>query len=258
MSHIQFETEDRVSTPYFRPMPDGKIATKISRTEFIERAIKTGIPAEEVERRLAVKFDKDTPPFTLVGDSARARFWQTPAGSGIAFEQTCTAISGRIVAIKFNEHPEYGQSINVTLRQSSGAEAIFSMQTKGQFATGFMEKLPNVDFEQPVKFSAYIRETGEKKSYHVMIYQGETNVQSLFKKWNEDTESFELSNGYPEKNDKEEKKFGKDYWSTRYYPEVRVFLVEYIEKNVAPKVNDLVEAVAEPEVKDDITVEDLA
>lgn len=243
-----------MSIPYFRPMPDGKLATKISRTEFIERAIKTGIPAEEVERRLAVKFDKDTPPFTLVGDNARARFWQTPAGSGIAFEQTCSAISGCIVAIKFNDHPEYGQSINITLRQPNGAEANFSMQTKGEFATSLMEKLPNIDFDQPVKFSVYIRENGEKKNRYTMVYQGDTNVQSYFKKWNDDTKSFELSNGYPEKNEKEEKKFGKEYWSNRYYPEVRVFLVEYIEKNIAPKVNELTKVVTQENNNNDVTV----
>lgn len=258
MSHVQFETEDRVSVPYFRPMNDGKIATKITRDDFVNRAVKSGIPTEEVERRLKIEFDRDTPPFTLVGDNARARYWTTPAGKGVAFEQTCSAISGHIVAVKFNEHPEYGQSINVTLRQPSGAEAIYAMSTKGQYATNFMEKLPNVNLDESVKFSAYVRESGDKKSYHSMIYQGDTNVQSFFKKWNDDKKAFDLSNGYPEVNEKEQKKFGSDYFSTRYYPEVKVFLVEYIKQNVAPKVNELVQVVqpSNSDAEEDVTIVD--
>lgn len=225
----KFETESYDGGIYFRPVSDGKIVTKITK--------------EEYERRIALD----------PTDNVRAREWATPKETGVAYEEYCSALNGRIVAIKFREHPEYGRSIAITLRQKSGAEGIFTCSTKNQFGTSLMERLPSVDFEKDVRISAYVKESGDKKRYTTFITQGEEKVESFFKKWDDEKKGFDIKNGYPEVNEKDQKKYGTDYWQ-RYYLEAEIFLVEYIEQHVAPKVNELTEVVTPDNDVEDVTV----
>jgi hypothetical protein len=131
--------------------------------------------------------------------------------------------------------------------QEGGAEGIFTCQTSNQYGTSLMERLPSVDFEREVRITAYVKETESKKRYTTFITQGEDRVESHFKQWNDEDKKFDIKNGYPEVNEKEQKKFGSDYWTKRYYPEAEVFLIEYIEEHVAPKVNNMVEVVTPKE-----------
>lgn len=233
----KFEGETRDTAPYFRPVSDGKIVRKISK--------------EEYESRIAAD----------VKDNVRAREWSTPKETGVAYEEFYDALSGRIVAVKFRDHEQFGRSIAVTLRQDSGAEGIFTVSTDGQYGATLMERLPNVDIEQPVRISAYVKESGDKKRYTTFVTQGENRVESFFKSWDNDKKEFVLSNGYPEVDPKEQKKYGDKFWSQRYFPECSVFLVEYIEKNVAPKINSMTEVVtptADNDADDVIVVPDEA
>jgi hypothetical protein len=215
----KFQGETYEGGVYFRPSTDGKIVHKITQ--------------EEYERRIALN----------PSDNIRKREWATPKASGVAYEEVYSALNGKIVAIKFREHEEYGRSIAVTLRQEGGAEGIFTCQTSNQYGTSLMERLPSVDFEREVRITAYVKEAESKKRYTTFITQGEDRVESHFKQWNDEDKKFDIKNGYPEVNEKEQKKFGSDYWTKRYYPEAEVFLIEYIEERVAPKVNNMVEVV---------------
>lgn len=230
MSHIQFEGEQHDSLPYFRPVSDGKIVRKISK--------------EEYERRV-----------TDPKQNVRAREWSTPKESGIAYEEFYSAISGRIVAIKMRDHEQFGRSIAITLRQKNGAEGVFTVGTGSQYGMSLMERLPNVNLDAEVRISAFAKTTGETTRYSIYINQDEERVESFFKSYNVETKTWTLSHGYPEVDEKEKKKYGDKFWSQRYFPECSVFLVEYIETNVAPKVNDVTEVVEE--VHDDITIEDV-
>lgn len=226
MTQVQFEGEVHDSLPFFRPVSDGKIVRKISKEEYERRAIN---PKANV----------------------RAREWSTPKESGIAYEEFYGAVSGRIVAIKIRDHEQYGRSIAITLRQQSGAEAVFTVGTSSQYGMSLMERLPNVDLEKEVRISAFAKTTGETTRYSISLKQGENRVESFFKKYDTETKEWTLSHGYPEVDPKEQKKYGDMFWSQRYFPECSVFLVEYIEEHVAPKVNDVVEVVDE---HDDVTV----
>lgn len=232
MSNISFEGEVRDSKPYFRPVSDGKIVRKITK--------------EEYERRVADP-----------KDNVRAREWSTPKESGVAYEETYDALSGRIVAVNIRDHEQYGRSIAITLRQDNGAEGVFTVSTDSQYGMTLMERLPNVNIDEPVRISAYVKESGDKKRYTTFVTQGDTRVESFFKSWDDEKKTFVLSNGYPEVSEKDQKKFGDKYWSQRYFPECSVFLVEYIETNVAPKVNEMVQVVTPKSSvaeEDDVTV----
>lgn len=218
MSHIQFEGEQHDSLPFFRPVSDGKIVRKIGK--------------EEYERRV-----------TDPTQNVRAREWSTPKESGIAYEEYYSAVSGRIVAIKFRDHEQYGRSIAITLRQDNGAEGIFTVGTQSQYGMSLMERLPNVDLERPVRISAYAKTMGETARYSIYLNQGDDRVESFFKSYDSESKTWTLAHGYPEVDEKEKKKYGDKFWSQRYFPECSVFLVEYIEKNIAPKVNELTEVV---------------
>jgi hypothetical protein len=208
----KFQAEIRDTKDYFRPVSDGKIVRKITK--------------EEYEQRVAVNPQ----------DNVRAREWATPKDSGVAYEETYDAMSGRIVNIAIRDHEQYGRSIAVTLRQDNGAEGIFTARTDNQYGMSLMERLPSVDLEKEVRLSAYVKQNGENKRYTTFITQGETRIESFFKKWDDEKKEFVLSNGFPKVDAKEQKRYGDKFWSQRYFPECSIFLVEYIEKNIVPKV----------------------
>lgn len=217
----RFQAEIRDTKDYFRPVSDGKIVRKITK--------------EEYEQRIAVN------PM----DNVRAREWVTPKDSGITYEETYDAMNGKIVNVSFRDHEQYGRSIAVTLRQDNGAEGIFTVGADSQYGMSLMERLPNVDLEKDVRFSAYAKQVGESKRYSIYLNQGDTRVESFFKSYDVENKTWTLSHGYPEVDPKEQKKYGDKFWSQRYFPECSVFLVEYTEENVAPKVNNLTDVVEE-------------
>ena len=230
MSQIAFEGEQASSLPYFRPVSDGKIVRKISKEEYERRATD---PTQNV----------------------RAREWSTPKESGTAYEEFYGAVSGRIVAVKIRDHEQYGRSIALTLRQSNGAEGIFTVGTSSQYGMSMMERLPNVDLEKDVRISAYAKTDGEKTRYSIYLNQGDERVESFFKSYDVEKKEWKLSHGYPEVKESEKKRYGDKFWSQRYFPECSIFLVEYVEQNIIPKVNELSEVVEVVEEKDDVTIE---
>lgn len=222
----KFQAEIRDTTPYFRPVSDGKIVRKISKDEYEQRK------AENPH------------------DNVRAREWATAKDSGTAYEEAFDSLSGRIVQIQFRDHEQFGRSIALTLRQDDGAEGIYTVNADNQYGMSLMERLPSVDFDQPVKISAYAKQVGDKKRYTTFVTQGDDKrVDSFFKNYDVETKEWTIKEGYPEVDEKDKKKYGDKYWSQRYFPECSVFLVEYIEKNIMPKVN-----VAEEVVEDDVEV----
>lgn len=204
---------------YFRPCADGKIVKKITQDEYEERSRKPG-------------------------DNVRQRDWVAGNNSGTAYEEVYSNVKGRIISINFREHDEYGRSIELLLRNDSGDEGIFSCQTSQGYGMSLMEALsdPSLDLDKPVTISAYSREKDGKVRKTIYVSQGEgkgENLKSPFRSWNDDTKTFDISGGYPVVNEKEKKKFGKDYWSKRYFPEVEVFLVDYITEKVVPTIEEL-------------------
>lgn len=209
----------RQDNTYFRPCADGKIVKKITQDEYEERSRKPG-------------------------DNVRKRDWVAGNNSGTAYEEVYSNVKGRIISITFREHDEYGRSIELLLRNDDGDEGIFSCQTSQAYGMSLMEALsdPSLDLDKPVTISAYSKEKDGKVRKTIYVSQGEgkgENLKSPFRSWNDDTKSFDISGGYPVVNEKEQKKFGKDYWSKRYFPEVEVFLVDYITEKVVPTIEEL-------------------
>lgn len=206
----------RQDNAYFRPCADGKIVKKITEDEYTERARKPG-------------------------DNVRKRDWVAGNNSGTVYEEVYSNVKGRIITINFREHEEYGRSIELLLRNDTGDEGIFSCQTAQAYGISLMEALadPALDLDKPVTISAYSKEKDGKVRKTIYVSQGEgkgKNLKSPFRTWNDETKSFDIFLGYPTVNEKEQKKFGKDYWSKRYFPEVEVFLVEYITEKLLHKV----------------------
>jgi hypothetical protein len=204
---------------YYRPCADGRIVKKISEQEYNDRV-------------------------KLPNDNVRKRDWVAGNESGTAFEEYYANVRGRIISISFREHESYGRSINILLRNDSGDEGIFSCQTSSSYGMSLMEALADgkLDLDKPVTISAYSKEKDGKVRKTIYVSQGEgkgENLVSPFRKWNEDTKTFDLFMDYPAVNEKEQKKFGKDYWSKRYFPEVEVFLVDYVTEHIIPTIEDL-------------------
>lgn len=199
---------------YYRPMADGKIVHKITKDEYERRSVN---PQDNVRRR--VWKDREENEQTV-------------------YEEVYQSISGTIVHVEFHEHPEYGKNINVTLRGEDGEEGIFTVGTSSRYGSSFLEVMPNIDLEKPVKFTAWSKEKGDKVSKVLFVEQDGENIESYYKKWDEKKKEWKLSHGYPTVDEAKKKKFGdKKYWSTQFFPEVEVFLCEYVEKNIMPKAN---------------------
>lgn len=221
------------SKDYFRPIGDGTIVKKITQ--------------EEYERR------KDNEPGFV-----RKRDWTAGSKSGTSYEEVYRSVSGRIAAINFSQHDEMGQSIEITLRTDGGDEGVFAVNTGSPYGQTLMEALPNVDLERPVTFAAWSKEKDGKTRKVIFVSQynesegKEINVANYFREWDDKKKTFKNKHGYPEVDEKEKAKYKDKYWTTRYFPEVEIFLVEYVESNIIPELkNTTVTEVVEDKVDEE-------
>lgn len=219
---------------YFGIAPDGVIVKRITK--------------EEYESRKGNK-----------GDNVRARQWEMASGeTGVSYEETYNSLAGKILSVSFRDHDKIGKSVNVLIQNGEDA-GVLSIPTSKSFATSLLEVLPNINYDMPVVINGYAKD----KTRRVYVKQGEENVESHYKSWNDNEKKFDIRYGYPEVNEKEREKFGDKYW-TRYFGEVEVFLVDEIEHNESipkrqrqeqPEVKSRAEL--NEEVEEDISPEDI-
>jgi phage-related protein len=149
---------------------------------------------------------------------------------GEKWEILANSIAGKITGINFVT-TEYGRLLQITLDD----DLAISVSTTSNFATDLMKKLPALDLSKTYLFSPFAFENEKGKTVKgVTIIEGEEYNKEAPKVKNYFSDGEKSINDFPEPKG-DTTKYTKNKWKS-YFGEVEDFLVEYTEKNVAPKL----------------------
>lgn len=182
-------------------------------------------------------------PTQPTNPDAVSREWKSPDGkSGVKYELRSKGIKGLVENIVFNDG-QYGEQMIITFAKEEGQKEniILTMPSSSRFATELMAKLPNVDLSREISLSPFdFLDKNNKSVTGMTVWQkpegAEDNekVKNFFQNYDEDAKKWNRLNGFPEVPKKKE--MTKDHWK-KYFLEVKMFLVEYTQENILPKLN---------------------
>ena len=160
--------------------------------------------------------------------------------TGVKYELVFKSLDGMISDVAFHDG-DYGKLLQVTVTDEEAEEGakefVLSVNTSTNFGEDLMKKLPNIDFEQPVKFVPYSFEDERGKQRRgVTVIQNDEKVQSFFQEYDEKTKKTTNLNKYPDPEG-DTKEYDADDWKV-YFTKARKFLVKYTEKEIVPKFSD--------------------
>jgi len=134
-------------------------------------------------------------------------------------------------------------SMLIGIKSKTGKEAILSLPIKSAYADDLMKKLPAMDITKPITLSPYnFKGDNGKMITGFSIHQDGKKVLSHFNTYDQDGKrTNEVKHGFPVVSKKKEDvdKMSKErrdlFWET-YFGETRIFLQEYNEEHVIPKL----------------------
>ena len=153
-------------------------------------------------------------------------------------------IQGKIESIEFKE-TDYGKMLNITFALEEGQrnQIVLGLSAGNNFATSFMERLPNLDLSREISLSPWAMEKNGKSTKGMVVWQtpkdaeegtAKVKVPSFFKTpYVEGTRS-KLLNNYPAPEG-DGKGFDKDDWKM-YFTTVKKFLIKFTEENIIPTI----------------------
>ena len=140
------------------------------------------------------------------------------------WEKVYQSLTGIITSIKFKDS-DFGQFLDIEIN-----DIILSLNTDGGFAQDLMKKLPKVDLSGDVKLAPYAFTTESGKNLKgITVYQNNEKLTSFF--WDGENSI----NGLPVVTKEEGAKYKKDNWKI-FFTTVKMFLIDYTEKNIIPKI----------------------
>jgi hypothetical protein len=134
-------------------------------------------------------------------------------------------------------------SMLIGIKSKTGKEATLSLPMKSAYADDMMKKLPALDFTKPITLSPYnFKGDNDKMITGFSIHQDGKKVLSHFNTYDQDGKrTNEVKHGFPlPSKDMDEVNKMKDerrklFWQG-YFGETRIFLQEYNEEHVIPKL----------------------
>lgn len=175
-------------------------------------------------------------------DGARRREWEVGKKSGVKWEFTYRAISGKIEDVSFYEGENDGRkftTLNIALEENEdGKVPVITTNVDSRYAQDLMKKLPNVDFSQSVRIRPFsFQPEGEDKTVTgiELTQQGtsgdwDKKITSAFHK-REDDKTVTIGD-FPVPENKEG--MDSDDWKM-YFTQVKKFLVKNTKENICPK-----------------------
>ena len=230
----------------------------------LEKSTSNSIYLSIVQGSLRQSVPEGTP------DSVK-RDWEAGGEKGTKFELVYKAIVGKIVGVSFFDGDAGGrkfQNLNIRLEAGeNGKTPVISVGVGTRYAQDILKKLPNVNFEEEVRFRpfAFVPEGEDKTVTGVEIMQRdgrglfEKKINSFFHKKNAQGK-WESVNGFPTPEG-DTSDYTSDDWDI-YYKQCRRFLVQYTKERVMPKFDEEVPAslrgrTTESETADDISPDDI-
>jgi hypothetical protein len=161
-------------------------------------------------------------------EGAKTREYETSAGlKGVKHELTFDTLSGMLGDVFFFDG-EYGNTLHLIVDDIE-----LSLNVSSNFAEDLMQKLPNIDKEKSVVFKPYSFVDDRKKTRRgITVTQDDQKVGKFFMGEDKKPTNGLETVAFPEA--KEGKAISTDMWKL-YFAQVRAFLVNYIEDNIATK-----------------------
>lgn len=140
------------------------------------------------EGKIRLRVDKNTEGAVVRSGSVNGKTYEV-------YELVYKSVSGYITGININEHPEYGNSIVVTLKDGDDTYAL-AMGENSKYAQTFIQHLPSVDFTKPVTIRPYqIAQNNGYNNIGVTLWQNNKRVPNYYKEYNPKTGKNKLKNG---------------------------------------------------------------
>lgn len=100
-------------------------------------------------------------------------------GGKTVHEEFYKGWTGRITNIYVKEHPEFGKFWNVVLTDEDG-DAVIQMNYSSGYSAAFLKTLPNVNLDQEITFSPFMKIEGDKKKTTVFISQNNQPLKHFY------------------------------------------------------------------------------
>lgn len=170
------------------------------------------------------KFHQEVPEGT---EGAVVREYKKSTGQkGSKTELVFGSVSGKITGVSF-----FDGDFNKTLQIKLDNNGVVSVNTKSDFGTDLMRKLPNVDLSESVTLKPYSFEDDNGKLRRgVTVEQGGNKLSNYY------FQDGKSVNGMPEP-DGDTSAFDADDW-THYFAQVRKFLIAQVEENIVSKFSN--------------------
>lgn len=168
------------------------------------------------------------------------REWEATDGTkGTKWEREVKAVIGFIKDIQIVD-TEFGTQVKVFFDEDDeGDQKIVALNAKSREGEDFLKKLPNIDLSKEVRLRPFKFE-GDRgddvRGMEVVQQDDEGSFKRKITNFFYDPETKENLNGFP-KPEGDTDMFTKDDWKI-YFLQANKWLVNYIQKNILPKLKD--------------------
>ena len=154
-------------------------------------------------------------------EGAKLRKYELRDGTkGEKWEYSFDDVSGIVVRASI-EDGKFGKSLELEFDDGD----VLSVGVKTRYFSSLARKLPNVNFDEPLKVSPYDFESNGKKNTGITLYQND-KLEDFFY----DSVSKKSLHKMPESTEED-----KSDWAF-YFAKVDKFLIKYLETNVFPNI----------------------
>lgn len=154
----------------------------------------------------------------------------TDKDDNLIYELTYPGITANVGKIQISEG-DYGSNLNIDLTDEDDNQFVLSLKCDSPYGENFMQRLPNLDLNEPVVFKPYAFKPkgSDQKQRGLTLLQGEPKseekVANAFEKVEENGDREVLIKGFPMPDPK--KKYNSEKWKI-FFATRREWVMDYL------------------------------
>ena len=184
-------------------------------------------------------------------DAVKREYELADGTKGVKFERVFTSIIGKIVTMEIRDG-KFGSQLTIGLKDDED-RYILCVGAQSNFYSDILKKSPNIDFSREIvisPFSFTSKETN-KPVKGVTLTQDGTKLTNFFY----DSEAKKNINNFPSPEG-DTKKYTSAKWKS-YFMNVDIFLTDYFNENVLPKLGSMPATTTEEISIDDKSLDEI-
>lgn len=171
----------------------------------------------------------------------------------IKYERIVDALVGYVEDIQIYDG-DFGKTLNIKLDPNEeGKHPILQLNVATNYGEDFLKKVPNIDFDQPVRFRPYgFTDENQREQRGIVVMQNDIKIQNYFY----DSANKVAINGFPTPEGDTDG-YDKEDWKIHFL-QARKFLLNYFAANIVPKLQhrtpalDAIEKIRNMPVPEDV------